>query len=202
MRSSYICSYTSRHFVNVFTSVRWLRSATITLLPDNRTVSVLCDVNESSPPVNCCVTVNCTTCELVISKVFTGSTELSVSPLNNYSISVQVIRSNGTAVEDFNIVDTLSVPESSGSGSSCKFVIPINSIYLVTKCFQCFGWVYLCHINTCDNYLYLLQCHLHLAILRKTLYFVGYLPWSVNGSLQLILQHITPASIVYCKLLL
>ena len=128
--------------------MRWLRSATITLLPDNRTVSVLCDVNESSPPVNCLVTVHCPTRELVISEVFTGSTELSVSPLNNYSVSplnnysvsVQVIRSNRTAVEDFSIVKTFSVPESSGSGSSCKFVTPINSIYLVAKCFQCFRY--------------------------------------------------------------
>ena len=101
---------------------------------------MLCDVNESSPPVNCLVTVNCPTCELVISEVFTGSTELSVSLLNNYSISVQVIRSNGTAVEEFSIVETLSVPGSPGSGSSCKFVTPINSIYLVAKCFQCFGY--------------------------------------------------------------
>ena len=104
--------------------MRWLRSATITLLSDNRTVSVVCDVNESNRPVNCRVTINCTTCDQMITKVFNGNIELRVTPQNNYSISVQVIREdNGVPVEDYSVVETLSVPErNADSGSLCKFV--------------------------------------------------------------------------------
>ena len=112
--------------VNVFTAVRWLRSATITIPTDNRTVSVSCDVNESNPPVKCRVIINCTTCELIISREFTGSIQQRVMPQNSYSICVQVIiAENGTAVDDYNILQTISVPErNTNSGIiSCKLVI-------------------------------------------------------------------------------
>jgi len=87
-------------------------------------VSVVCDVNESNPPVNCLVIINCTTCDHIISQEFNDNTEVRVIPLNDYYISVQVIREdNGEVVEDYSVVETLSVPErNADSGSSCKFV--------------------------------------------------------------------------------
>ena len=113
----------------MFTGVRWLRSATITLLPDNRTVSVLCDVNESSPPVSCLVTVNCTTCELVISKVFTGGNmEIKVIPDNSYVISVQAIRTDTERLfEDYSVTQTISVPRSTSlSMLICNTLIKVS----------------------------------------------------------------------------
>jgi len=85
----------------------------------------VCDVNESNSPVNCSVTINCTTCDQIITEVFNGNIELRVTPQNDYSISVQVIREdNGVPVEDYSVVETLSVPErNADNGSSCKHII-------------------------------------------------------------------------------
>ena len=108
--------------------MRWLKSATITLLPDNKTVSVLCDLNKSSPPVKCFVIVNCTTCKSVTSKVFAaGSTEKKVTPGNDYYISVQAVSTDTERpVEDYSVRKSLSIPRPThtpNNGSSSKFII-------------------------------------------------------------------------------
>ncbi|XP_065894863.1 uncharacterized protein [Dysidea avara] len=115
-------------------AVRWLRSAMITIPTDNQTVSVLCDVNESNPPVKCRVIITCTTCELIISREFTGSIQQRVMPQNSYSICVQVIiAENGTTVEDCNILQTISVPERNTNSGIISYN-DHSSLYMTTFC--------------------------------------------------------------------
>jgi len=112
-----------------FTDVRWLKSATITLLSDNKTVSVVCDINESSPPVECRVVVDCMTCKSVPTEVFvTRRTEVKVTPGNDYYISVQAVATDTEKpLENYSVAKTLSVPSSSPSnGSSSKFMIFVS----------------------------------------------------------------------------
>jgi len=123
-----------------FTDVRWLKSATITLLSDNKTVSVLCDLNESSPPVKCSVIVNCTTHKSVTTEVFdTGSTTVRITPGNDCCITVQAVSTDTEKpLEDYSITKTLSFPRSSHGQCSGKLMIfmsvswkYISSIYML-----------------------------------------------------------------------
>jgi len=95
----------------MFTVVKWLQSATIMLLPDNKTVFVSSDVAESTPPVKCQATVNCVTTKKVTRIIFTENTKLNVTPGNNYSISVQVITADtNELLEEHSISKNISVP--------------------------------------------------------------------------------------------
>jgi len=109
------------------TAVRWLQSASITLLPDNKAVFVSCSVTESSPPVECLVVKNCSTCKEDTPNTlvpFTNHTTLMVSPEASYYISVQVIRIDVfKQLEDYTIVEFVTVPKpvnQPNTGTSCK----------------------------------------------------------------------------------
>ncbi|XP_065917294.1 protein sidekick-2-like isoform X2 [Dysidea avara] len=128
--------------IKTYFVVEWLKSVRITLLPKNKVVFVSCDVTESIPPVDCSVTINCTTCKDTTSKVFNGHSELRISPDTDYHISVRVVRADtGEALEDYSFEQTLSVPprsnsESSSSSSSDDYtiiyiIVVVNAVAIV-----------------------------------------------------------------------
>jgi len=109
------------------TVVQWLQSASITLLPDNKAVFVSCSVTESSPPVECLVVMNCSTCKEDTPKIrvpFTNHTTLMVLPETTYYISVQVIRTDVfETLDDYTFVKSVIVPKSTSDiGTSCKLI--------------------------------------------------------------------------------
>jgi len=122
--------------VYYFTDVRWLKSATITLLSDNGTVSVLCDANESSPPVKCSVIVNCTTLKSVTTEVFdTGSTTVRIIPGNDCYITVQVVSTDTKKpMEDYSVTKTLSIQKPLHKGNPSKFMIFMYRSSEESKC--------------------------------------------------------------------
>ena len=99
----------------------------ISLSPDNKTVTVTCEVSKASPQVECSVTINCTKCidGRHNTKSFRGSTELAVTPadLEYYVITVQAIRAdNSEPLEDYFITRTLQIPKTKPSNTSSTCV--------------------------------------------------------------------------------
>ncbi|XP_065917277.1 uncharacterized protein [Dysidea avara] len=119
-------------------AVRWLQSASITLLPNNKGVSVSCDVTESSPSVMCYVTISCSTCKEVTpitSMAFTNHTTLIVSPEASYHISVQVVRTDVfEKLEEYTFAETVTVPKpapQSNTGTSSSSDDNNTIIYII-----------------------------------------------------------------------
>ena len=111
------------------TVVQWLQSASITLLPDNKTVSVSCSVTEASPPAMCLVIISCNTCKKLTPNtrmLFTNHTTLMVSPEASYHISVQVVRTDVfDTLENHTFAKTVTVPKpapQSNTGTSSKSI--------------------------------------------------------------------------------
>jgi len=121
--------------INVYIDVRWLKAASVQLLPDNQAIFISCSVTESTPPVECVTRLNCSTCKEDISAVFTNYTLLPVIADTDYQISIQVIKEDtGIALEDYNIVHTLLVlkpthqssittSHQANSQTLCKFIV-------------------------------------------------------------------------------
>ncbi|XP_065918442.1 uncharacterized protein [Dysidea avara] len=100
-------------------TVRWLKSASVQLLQDNESISVMCNVTESTPLVKCLSRLNCSKCDGVTSKVFSGHIEIPVLADNDYHISIQVVREDtGVTLEDYSEVKTFSVPKPTSDPSS------------------------------------------------------------------------------------
>jgi len=100
------------HFI--YTVIQWLTSAPVQLHSNNQYINVSCNTTLSTPEVKCLATLNCTNCDEVTTKVFTGHTLLAVIAGSDYRISVQAVRSdNNVPLEEYSIVETLSVPKPS-----------------------------------------------------------------------------------------
>ena len=98
----------------IYTAIQWLISASAQLHSNNQYINVSCNTTLSAPEAKCLATLNCTNCDEVTTKVFTGHTLLSVIAGSDYHISVQAIRSdNIVPLEEYSIVETLSVPQPS-----------------------------------------------------------------------------------------
>lgn len=86
----------------------------ILLLPDNKTITVTCEVVEATPQAECLVTLNCTKCQdNLFTKSFRGSVQLPVLPAEHYLITVQAVRADdGEPLEDYTVKKTLQIPKS------------------------------------------------------------------------------------------
>ena len=107
----------------------------ISLLADNKTVMITCDLTAASPSIYCFVTLNCSQCDdhqfNTIS--FKESIQLTTVPGGDYVVTFQAVRAdNGEPLDDYLIVTTLQVPKG----------VPDNAGMLKGA---------LCVIELCDN---------------------------------------------------
>ena len=95
----------------ICTVIQWLISTSIFLFPNDRYINISCSLTESTPVAKCLATLNCSKCDEVTTEVFTSHTLLPVTVGSDYHISVQAVRpDNNAPLEEYNTVETLSVP--------------------------------------------------------------------------------------------
>ena len=111
------------------TVIQWLISAPVHLHSNNQYINVSCNTILSTPEAKCLATLNCTNCDEVTTKVFTGHTLLSVMAGSDYRISVQAVRSdNNVPLEEYSIVETLSVPQPLPEPTTIHHPRPTNQL--------------------------------------------------------------------------
>ena len=89
----------------IYTVIQWLISASVQLHSNNQYINISCSVTESTPVAKCLVTLNSTNRDEVTTKVHTLLAAIAGS---DYHVSVHT--DNNVPLEEYSIVETLSVP--------------------------------------------------------------------------------------------